>query len=393
MNRATLIVIVMVIAAITIHVTAVAYRDRHPKPASQLADAITRVAAGWTTLGLVAIAGTISYNHLYTLAAHNGQTAWRASAFPLSVDGVEVVASLVLLNARRRSRPAGWLPWFAFAIAGVASLIANVAVAPNHPVARIIAAWPAVALVIASKMFFGLLDQPTHTPTQPQHNALATATVGPDPTTDLATATTTDLADVPLPAARWPTPEAQELSTPPTARPAPAASTPADTTAPIDELPTATTVGGSSADAGEQPNQPSTVTVRLPVDLMRRIPVQQDRYDNWRRIWQHLQQPGSEQRVIAQDNERSLRTIQFIRSAGDAGFLNSPIPPAQRMLTLNNHPDEASAPTRPGAPPPATTPGDEARPVQQPQEQLADATAELLAGIDQVLQDAAATRP
>jgi len=43
------------------------------------------------------------------LAAAHGDAGWYAHAFPLSVDGVEVVASLFLLAGRR----ADWLPWTA----------------------------------------------------------------------------------------------------------------------------------------------------------------------------------------------------------------------------------------------------------------------------------------
>lgn len=40
------------------------------------------------------MAGAISYSHMRQLAAAHGDTGWHAHAFPLSVDGVEIVASL-----------------------------------------------------------------------------------------------------------------------------------------------------------------------------------------------------------------------------------------------------------------------------------------------------------
>jgi len=52
--------------------------------------------------GLAGIAGAISYSHMRQLAAAHGQAGWHAHAFPLSVDGIEIVASLVLLADRRR---------------------------------------------------------------------------------------------------------------------------------------------------------------------------------------------------------------------------------------------------------------------------------------------------
>jgi hypothetical protein len=47
--------------------------------------------------------------------------------FPLTVDGVEIVASLVLFSQRRAGRPGGWQPWLAIAVGSAASLVANAA--------------------------------------------------------------------------------------------------------------------------------------------------------------------------------------------------------------------------------------------------------------------------
>ena len=48
------------------------------------------------------------------LARLHGEVGWRVHAFPVSVDGIEVVASLVLAH-RRAGMPARWLPWAALA--------------------------------------------------------------------------------------------------------------------------------------------------------------------------------------------------------------------------------------------------------------------------------------
>jgi len=68
------------------------------------------------------------------------------------------VASLVLLADRRAGRRSGWLPWTALATGTAGSLAANVATAHPDPVSRIIAGWPAVALLLALKLLSGLLD-------------------------------------------------------------------------------------------------------------------------------------------------------------------------------------------------------------------------------------------
>ena len=68
------------------------------------ADTCIRTAAGVTVAGLAGIAGAISYSHMQELAAAHGERGWQAHAFPLSVDGIEIVASLVLLADRRSGR-------------------------------------------------------------------------------------------------------------------------------------------------------------------------------------------------------------------------------------------------------------------------------------------------
>ena len=129
-----------------------------PVPASQRADKwISRIATA-TVAGLAGIAGAISYSHMRMLAAAHGDTGWHAHAFPLSVDGVEIVASLVLLADRRAGRRSGWLPWAALTTGTAASLAANIATADTGSISRIIAGWPAVALLIAVKLLSSVLE-------------------------------------------------------------------------------------------------------------------------------------------------------------------------------------------------------------------------------------------
>jgi hypothetical protein len=53
---------------------------------------ISRAAAA-TVAGLAVIADAINYSHMRQPAQDHGQAGWHAYAFPLSVDGIEIVAS------------------------------------------------------------------------------------------------------------------------------------------------------------------------------------------------------------------------------------------------------------------------------------------------------------
>jgi hypothetical protein len=121
-------------------------------------DRVIAGAAGSTVVVLAGVAGAISCSHMAELARLHGEVGWRSHAFPVSVDGIEIVASLVLLAHRRAGTRAGWLPWAALAAGTVASVAANVAVGASDPVGRLVAGWPAVALLVAIKLLSGLLD-------------------------------------------------------------------------------------------------------------------------------------------------------------------------------------------------------------------------------------------
>lgn len=118
---------------------------------------IGRVAAG-TVAGLASLAAAISYSHMRQLAQQHGQAGWHAHAFPLSVDGLELVASLVLLADRRHGRRPGWLPWAALITGTAGSLAANIATAHPDPVSRLIAGWPALALLISVKLLSSIFE-------------------------------------------------------------------------------------------------------------------------------------------------------------------------------------------------------------------------------------------
>jgi len=118
-----------------------------------------RVTPGWatraTTVGAVlvvaAVAAVVSFAHMWTVADRAGEQ-WRAYLLPLSVDGLVVAASMVLLTRRRAGLPGGRLAWCAL-LGGVgASLAANIAAAEPTATARVVAAWPALAFAVAFEL-------------------------------------------------------------------------------------------------------------------------------------------------------------------------------------------------------------------------------------------------
>ena len=110
-----------------------------------------RVVTVTAVLLVAAVAAVVSYAHMREVAARAGE-GWRALLLPLSVDGLVVAASMVLLTRRRVGMTGGWLPWWAL-LGGVgASLAANVAAAEPTATARVVAAWPALAFAVAFEL-------------------------------------------------------------------------------------------------------------------------------------------------------------------------------------------------------------------------------------------------
>lgn len=107
-----------------------------------------------TTAAVVVVAGiaaAVSYAHMQELAEGAGE-GWRSWLIPVSIDGLVVAASMVLLTRRRACLPGGWLAWGALAAGVLASLAANMANAEPTTTARLIAAWPAAAFAVAFEL-------------------------------------------------------------------------------------------------------------------------------------------------------------------------------------------------------------------------------------------------
>ncbi|MEV0734080.1 DUF2637 domain-containing protein [Polymorphospora sp. NPDC050346] len=105
--------------------------------------------------------------------------------------------------------------------------------------------------------------------------------------------------------------------------------------------------GALPPDAEGDNDKPPYVSV----DLMRRIPVDPDAYQRWRDIWADLRGDEPDLADIASRYSCSRRQIEFVRRAGQAGLLESPIPTALRLTHDPGHTSrsDGTAPLRPAS--------------------------------------------
>jgi hypothetical protein len=103
---------------------------------------------------VAAVAAYASYQHQRAFALHGGADAASARLWPLSVDGLLVLATAGLLKSgRHTSRRVRLASWLAFGLGIGVSLAANIASAPTlawQPV--LVAGWPPVALLLAVEL-------------------------------------------------------------------------------------------------------------------------------------------------------------------------------------------------------------------------------------------------
>ncbi|WP_433505447.1 DUF2637 domain-containing protein [Pseudonocardia halophobica] len=108
---------------------------------------------------VAAVAAVASYVHMHELATEAGE-GWRAHLIPLSVDGLLVAASMVMLVRRRAGLRAGVLPWTGLVLGLAASLGANVAAAAPTPLSWIVSGWPPLALALSFELLILVTRQP-----------------------------------------------------------------------------------------------------------------------------------------------------------------------------------------------------------------------------------------
>lgn len=114
--------------------------------------------AGALVAGVAAVA---SYTHMRELASRHGEV-WLSYLVPLSVDGMIVLASLVIISAGRRHSRRPWLAWLTLIAGVLVSLAANVVAASPDLISRLVAAWPPLAFAVSFEHLIHLLrNHPT----------------------------------------------------------------------------------------------------------------------------------------------------------------------------------------------------------------------------------------
>ncbi|MDL4814955.1 DUF2637 domain-containing protein [Actinomadura opuntiae] len=117
-----------------------------------------RASTAAVVVGIGAIAAYVSYRHALDVARAHGEPGSTGRLVPLTIDGLVYVASMVLLDAARRGAPVPFLARPALALGIGATVAVNVLHGIAHgPVGAVIAAWPAVTLVVVVELLMGMI--------------------------------------------------------------------------------------------------------------------------------------------------------------------------------------------------------------------------------------------
>lgn len=108
----------------------------------------TRLARNASAAAVAGIAAWSSWSHMVHVALRYGERAEVAYVLPLSVDGMLVVATVAMADDKRCGRTVRLSARVAFLAGVVASVAANIAAAQPSVGARIVAGWPALALLL-----------------------------------------------------------------------------------------------------------------------------------------------------------------------------------------------------------------------------------------------------
>ncbi|MCO6010043.1 DUF2637 domain-containing protein [Actinoallomurus purpureus] len=111
-------------------------------------DRVIRATTALAVIGVATVAAVISYRHAYELVRSHGESGTTARLVPLTVDGLIWAASMVVLDANRRTKAVPPLALWSLGAGIVATIGANLAHGVGHgPIGALVSAWPALALV------------------------------------------------------------------------------------------------------------------------------------------------------------------------------------------------------------------------------------------------------
>jgi hypothetical protein len=112
-----------------------------------------RTLTTWATrlgsLAVAGVAGYASYSHIRRVAVMAGETAEVAAMLPLAIDGLIVVGTMAMLADKADGRAPRLSARMALGFGVVATLAANIASAQPTLLARLVAAAPAAAFLLA----------------------------------------------------------------------------------------------------------------------------------------------------------------------------------------------------------------------------------------------------
>jgi Protein of unknown function (DUF2637) len=132
------------------------------------ADKAVRWSAAGVTAGVAGTAGWVSYGHALDVVRLAGESGTVAYVYPVFVDGLVYMSSMVLLAAARRQQCAHPLAWWALAAGIVLTLGANIYSMASHGVlGGFVGALPAVALVLSYELLMIIVRKSAHAVTGP----------------------------------------------------------------------------------------------------------------------------------------------------------------------------------------------------------------------------------
>jgi hypothetical protein len=119
---------------------------------------VIRWSTAATVVGLGTVAAVVSFRHALEVVEAHGEDRGTALLYPGTIDGLVFMSSMVLLDAARSGEPAPLLAKWTLGIGIGATVAVNVLHGIEHgPVGAVIAAWPALALVLTVELMMGLI--------------------------------------------------------------------------------------------------------------------------------------------------------------------------------------------------------------------------------------------